>query len=62
MILTDDIDIDIQMKLDQLFSDVKANDVKNLDIGIPRNIPMCYGKKLIDHFGLEMVNDINRLR
>jgi hypothetical protein len=41
--------------------ELKANDVKNLDINISRNILRYYGKKnLIGYFGLEIVNDINR--
>jgi hypothetical protein len=41
--------------------EVKANDVKNLDIDISENISRYYGKKnLIGYFGLEIVNDINR--
>jgi hypothetical protein len=40
---------------------VKADDVKNLDINIFRNIPRYYGKKnLIGYFRLEIVNDNNQ--
>jgi hypothetical protein len=42
--------------------EVKANDVKILDINIFENIPRYYGKKknLIGYFRLEIVNDINQ--
>lgn len=41
--------------------EMKANDIKNLDIGIFRNIPRYYGKKnLIGYFRLEIINDINQ--
>ena len=44
-------------------SEVKANDVKNLNIGISKNIPRYYEKiNLIDYSGLKIVNDINRWR
>ena len=41
--------------------EVKANDVKNLDINISENIPRYYGKKnLIGYFMLEIVDNINQ--